>query len=138
MACLRTRRVSSAFVSMASRFSPSGLRISPRRALYSSQEALPLYKTFFFSRNASLIYFLDRIVAPLFQRLRGIPMQESLLLSRGTAIVCPRCEFTFSVEQGFARQAFESLASQSAQGIAELKAHERALAERRAQELLSA
>jgi hypothetical protein len=65
-------------------------------------------------------------------------MQESLLLSRGTAIVCPRCEFTFSVEQGFARQALESLTSQSAQGIAELKAHERALTERRAQELLSA
>jgi hypothetical protein len=65
-------------------------------------------------------------------------MQESLLLSRITAVVCPRCEFTFSVEQGFAKQALDSLASQSALGIAELKAQERSLAERRVQELLSA
>jgi hypothetical protein len=65
-------------------------------------------------------------------------MQESLLLSRATAVVCPRCEYTFSVEQGFAKQALDSLTSQSAQGIAELRAQERALAQRRAQDLLSA
>jgi hypothetical protein len=56
-------------------------------------------------------------------------MSESLLLARATAIVCPRCEFTFSVEQGFAKQALDGLAAQSAQGIAELRAQERSLAE---------
>jgi hypothetical protein len=60
-------------------------------------------------------------------------MHESLLLSRSTAVVCPRCEFTFSVEQGFAKQALDSLASQSAQGLAELMAQERVLAEQNAQ-----
>jgi hypothetical protein len=65
-------------------------------------------------------------------------MHDSLLLSRTTAVVCPRCEFTFSVEQGFAKQALDSIASQSALGIAELKAQERSLAERQVQELLSA
>src|ERR1700761_2802663 len=70
----------------------------------------------------------------MFQEL-GDFMQENLLLARTTAVVCPRCEFTFSVEQGFAKQALDSLASQSARGIAELRVQERSAAEHRAQEL---
>jgi hypothetical protein len=61
-------------------------------------------------------------------------MQDSLLLAPGTAIVCPHCDKGFSVEQGFAKHALEQIASVSAQGIDQLKARERAAAERRAQE----
>ena len=61
-------------------------------------------------------------------------MQENLLLARTTAVVCPRCEFTFSVEQGFVKQALDGLALQSAQGIADLRAQERTLAEQSARQ----
>jgi hypothetical protein len=65
-------------------------------------------------------------------------MQESLLLAPSTAIACPRCENKFSLQQGFAKQALESLAASSAKGIEELKASERSAAARRTQELVAA
>ena len=62
-------------------------------------------------------------------------MQESLLLSPSTALVCPHCEMSFSVGQGFAKQALESIAAVSAQRIEGLRQQERASAELREKEL---
>ena len=62
-------------------------------------------------------------------------MQESLLLSPLTALVCPHCDMSFSVEQGFAKQALESIAAVSAKGIDELRQREREAVERREKEL---
>jgi hypothetical protein len=68
-------------------------------------------------------------------------MEESLLLAPSTIIVCPRCENSFSVAQGFAQQALETIAMSSARGIETLEvaamarqaeAHAAALKEARA------
>lgn len=62
-------------------------------------------------------------------------MNEYLLLSPSTVVVCPQCENSFSLEQGFARQALETIEASSASALADLKQAERAAVERRAQQL---
>lgn len=63
-------------------------------------------------------------------------MQESLWLSPSTALACPHCTKNFSLEEGFAKQALESLSVASAQGIDSLRQRERAAVERRTRELV--
>jgi hypothetical protein len=63
---------------------------------------------------------------------------ESLLLSPSTALVRPHCDKSFSVEQGFAKQALESIAAASSQGIEALPQRERQAVERRVKELAAA
>jgi hypothetical protein len=63
---------------------------------------------------------------------------ESLLLSHSTALVRPHCDKSFSVEQGFAKQALESIAAASSQGIEALRQRERQAVERREKELAAA
>ncbi len=63
--------------------------------------------------------------------------REPLLLASDTRVTCPKCENEFSLEQGFAKQALESIEASSAQGLAALKEQERASVERRAKELAS-
>ncbi|MGH8143992.1 MAG: DUF2130 domain-containing protein [Steroidobacteraceae bacterium] len=60
---------------------------------------------------------------------------ESLLLASDTRVICPKCEHEFSLEQGFAKQALESIEASSASGLAALKEQERTSVEKRAQEL---
>ena len=45
-------------------------------------------------------------------------MEQTLLLPTDTAVTCPNCEHGFSLEQGFARKALESLEASSAQSLA--------------------
>jgi hypothetical protein len=63
--------------------------------------------------------------------------RDPLLLASDTRVTCPNCEHEFSLEQGFAMQALESIEASSAKGLAALKEQERASVERRAQELAS-
>ena len=63
--------------------------------------------------------------------------REPLLLASDTRVTCPNCELEFSLEQGFAKQALESIEASSAKGLTALKEQERASVERRAQELAS-
>lgn len=60
---------------------------------------------------------------------------EPLLLASDTRVTCPNCEREFSLEQGFAKQALESIEASSAKGLAALKEQERTSVEQRAQEL---
>jgi hypothetical protein len=67
--------------------------------------------------------------------MRG--MEQTLLLPTDTAVTCPKCEHGFSLEQGFARKALESLEASSAQSLAAVREQERAAVEKRARELAS-
>src|SRR5580692_3299306 len=60
---------------------------------------------------------------------------QSLLLAPDTRVTCPTCEHEFSLEQGFAMQALESVEAASASALAVLKDQERAAVEKRAQQL---
>ena len=60
---------------------------------------------------------------------------DSLLLTPDTRVTCPQCAQQFSLEQGFARQALESVEAASASALAALKDQERAAVEKRAQQL---
>jgi hypothetical protein len=62
---------------------------------------------------------------------------ESLLLAADTRVTCPSCGQEFSLEQGFAKQALESVEAASASALAALKDQERVAVERRAKELAS-
>ena len=63
----------------------------------------------------------------------GIVMDSALLLSPSTEILCPKCATPFSLEQGFARQALDSVTASSAAALADLKSLERAAAEKHVQ-----
>ena len=63
---------------------------------------------------------------------------EPLLLAPDTRVTCPHCETEFSLEQGFAKQALESVESASASALSALKDQERAAVDKRAQQLLKA
>jgi len=60
---------------------------------------------------------------------------DSLLLGPATRVTCPTCEQEFSLEQGFAKQALESVAAASASALAALKDQERTAVDKRAQQL---
>ncbi|HEV2704071.1 MAG TPA: hypothetical protein VGV09_20775, partial [Steroidobacteraceae bacterium] len=59
----------------------------------------------------------------------------ALLLAPDTRVTCPACDREFSLEQGFARQALEAVETASASALADLKDQERAVVEKRAQQL---
>lgn len=59
---------------------------------------------------------------------------QSLLLALDTQLACPACKHEFSLEQGFARQALESIAAASLGSLSALKDQEREAAEKRAQQ----
>ncbi len=60
---------------------------------------------------------------------------DSLLLVPATRVTCPACAQEFSLEQGFAKQALESVAAASANALAALKDQERSAVDKRAQQL---
>jgi hypothetical protein len=60
---------------------------------------------------------------------------DSLLLLPATRLTCPSCAQEFSLEQGFAKQALESVAAASASALAALKDQERSAVDKRAQQL---
>ncbi len=60
---------------------------------------------------------------------------QSLLLAPDTRVTCPTCEHEFSLEQGFAMQALESVEAASTRALSALKDQERAAVEKRAQQL---
>ena len=60
---------------------------------------------------------------------------DSLLLALDTRITCPGCGHEFSLEQGFARKALESVEAASARALAAFKDQERIAVEKRAQQL---
>lgn len=63
---------------------------------------------------------------------------KTLVLVPDTTLTCPNCNKDFSLEQGFARQALESIEAASHASLEELREHERELAHRRAQQTLAA
>lgn len=60
---------------------------------------------------------------------------ESLLLAFDTRVTCPACAQEFSLEQGFAKQALESVEVASSRALAAVKEQERAAEKKRAQQL---
>lgn len=62
---------------------------------------------------------------------------RDLLLPADTRLTCPKCEHEFSLEDGFARQALESMEAGSASSLAALRQQERALGEQRAAQAAS-
>jgi hypothetical protein len=60
---------------------------------------------------------------------------DSLLLLPATRVTCPSCAREFSLEQGFAKQALETVAAASASALAALKDQERTAVDKRAQQL---
>jgi hypothetical protein len=62
-------------------------------------------------------------------------ISEALLIVPQTRVTCPSCDQEFSLEQGFAKQALESVEAASTQAIAALKDQERAAVEKRAAQL---
>ena len=60
---------------------------------------------------------------------------DSLLLAPNTRVTCPECEHEFSLEQGFAKQALESIAAASAHSMEGVRERERLAADKRAQQL---
>ncbi|HTB66391.1 MAG TPA: DUF2130 domain-containing protein [Steroidobacteraceae bacterium] len=60
---------------------------------------------------------------------------EPLLLNPETRVTCPKCNHEFSLEQGFAKQALESVEAASASALAGLRDQERSAVEKRAQHL---
>jgi hypothetical protein len=63
---------------------------------------------------------------------------ETLILAPDTTLTCPNCSTEFSLEQGFARQALESIEASSHASLEQLRERERELADRRAQQMLAA
>lgn len=59
---------------------------------------------------------------------------ESLLLAPDTRVTCPKCEHEFSLEQGFAKQALETVVAASSQSLGAVREQERLAAEQRAQQ----
>ncbi len=57
---------------------------------------------------------------------------KQLLLKPDTRVTCPECEQEFSLEQGFAKQALESIETTSSQSLDALREAERVVAEKRA------
>jgi hypothetical protein len=60
--------------------------------------------------------------------------RDALLLAPDTRVTCPNCEQEFSLEQGFAKQALETVAASSTSALGALRDEERAAAERRARQ----
>jgi hypothetical protein len=61
-------------------------------------------------------------------------ISDPLLLAPDTRVTCPNCDQEFSLEQGFAKQALETVAASSTSSLAALRDQERTAAERRAQQ----
>jgi hypothetical protein len=62
-------------------------------------------------------------------------MNEMLMICADTRVTCPKCEHEFSLEQGFAKQALESLSSASQQSLAALREQERVAVRKQAGQL---
>ena len=62
-------------------------------------------------------------------------MKEMLMIGADTRVTCPKCEHEFSLEQGFAKQALESLSSASQQSLAALREQERVAVRKQAGQL---
>lgn len=60
---------------------------------------------------------------------------QELLLRTDTAVTCPKCEHEFSLEQGFARKALETLTDSSRTALTAVREQERAAADQRARAL---
>jgi hypothetical protein len=60
---------------------------------------------------------------------------EQLLVSADTTVTCPKCEHEFSLEEGFAKKALESLEVKSDKALAAIREAERSDVEKRAQEI---
>ncbi len=60
---------------------------------------------------------------------------EQLLVSASTVVRCPKCEHEFSLEEGFAKKALETLEAKSSQALIAVREAERAVAEGKALEL---
>src|ERR1700758_2614650 len=60
---------------------------------------------------------------------------HKLLLPADTNITCPKCKYTFGLEQGFARAALEQFEHGTEGAFEALRRAERAEADRRAQQL---
>jgi len=60
---------------------------------------------------------------------------QMLLIAQDAEVTCPGCQQAFSLEQGFARQALEGIESGSRTALSQLRAQERVIAERQAQQL---
>lgn len=58
-----------------------------------------------------------------------------LLIAQDAVVTCPGCHQAFSLERGFARQALESIETESDAALAQLRAQARSLAERQGQQL---
>jgi hypothetical protein len=61
-------------------------------------------------------------------------ISDPLLLAPDTRVTCPNCDQEFSLEQGFAKQALETVAASSTSSLTALRDQERTAAERRAQQ----
>ncbi len=61
-------------------------------------------------------------------------ISDPLLLEPETRVTCPACNEEFSLEQGFAKQALETVEAASAQALAGLRDRERDAVEKRAQQ----
>jgi hypothetical protein len=67
--------------------------------------------------------------------VKSISWSEKLLLSPHTKVTCPECEHEFSLEDGFAKKALETVEKASAAALAQLRESERDAVEKRAEEL---
>lgn len=61
--------------------------------------------------------------------------QSTFLLAPGTPITCPHCEREFSLSEGFAKKALESVEASSNDALARLRETERTAAERQARQI---
>jgi hypothetical protein len=62
------------------------------------------------------------------------PPREALLLDPATRVTCPRCEYEFSLEEGFAKKSLEAIETASLGALEKLQAEARAVEEKRAGE----
>jgi hypothetical protein len=62
-------------------------------------------------------------------------MSEPILVSLDSTVTCPQCERVFSLREGFAQQALESLEANSQAGLHRLREQERVTAEARARQI---
>ena len=63
-------------------------------------------------------------------------MSDPILVSLDSAVTCPHCERAFSLREGFAHQALESLEAHSQADLARLRDQERIAAEARARQIV--
>jgi hypothetical protein len=70
-------------------------------------------------------------------RVAQLQSTEHLLLSKDARVTCPKCDSTFSLEQGFARAALEQFAQRTEGTLSAVRKAERAEAEKQAERIVS-